>query len=106
MFDREKHTISKYTNIHDSENPYYIEVLDIFTDVEREARVKDPTLTDKENEAGTKMRGGRAEDEERRRKTEEQQTTGCRRAIATGKRKTGTNVSLKIQGSHTEGGMR
>lgn len=40
VFDREKHIISKYTNIHDSKNPYYTEVLDIFTDGEQEARVK------------------------------------------------------------------
>lgn len=51
------------------------------------------------------MRRGRAKDKERR-ETEERQTTGYRGALATGQRKTGTKVSLKIQESHTEGGMK
>lgn len=51
------------------------------------------------------MRRGRAKDKERR-ETEERQTTGYRGALATGQRKTGMKVSLKIQESHTEGGMK
>ena len=74
------------------------EVPDIFTDAEQEAGgegrggVKIPTLTDKREWSGNGRGGGRAEGKERSDKPPA--------------RKTGSKVSLKIQESHTEGGVK
>lgn len=105
VFDREKHIISKYTNIHDSKNPYYTEVLDIFTDGEQEARVKTQQwLTKRMRQKRNEKRQSQRQGEERDRgatndRLQESSSYGKM------KKKKGTKVSLEIQESHTEGGM-